>query len=494
MPFILPGLLFGQSFKVNLSPKHQQKLTSISSGHKRMMSYYKFYKKDSTALLKNKTKQAKREWDSLRKAETRAKKMTDKLTARGITGGAQIAFADDLKKQWELNNKIVSDSAQSDSAKQIAKQKIKVITKDRVNSFLAKNGHPYQTRLEESEKMKKELRKWWLVMKDTTASDSCRKVAKEKVKGLALALAIKNPKFNGIYSHYKQFGKRPSWKDINEHVPGVDSLQGAFDVTPEEFIDKARSAAEAALSQPGGLGIMPKQVGEFDKLKDQYRGVSNRDSLKSLIKIQSVDHFAQQGDKLNAAQKKVSGLMNKYGEFTDSNDLSTAVKRTSLKGKTFKERLVLGGNINLVTTSPFSIDLAPLVGYKFTTRFCVGVGFNYRFTFSDSLRYKTYVSPSNTSARLFASYDLIRNFFAYTEVEAAGLKIKANESSVQEWRINYFVGLGKKLLIHPKLFITITAVYNLNGEHNNPTYPQKFQVRFGFQTSDLAFRKKKSYR
>lgn len=490
---LFPIGLFSQSFKANLSPKHEQKLSSIKSGHKRMLSYYRFYKKDSAGHVKKKTKQAKREWDSLRRAEASADKITKELTARGIVGDNQIRFANSLQNQLQRYSKILKDSSQTDSAKQMAKQKIKEISKDKVNSQLAKNGHPYQTQFKEAEGMKNELKKWWAMMKDTTASDSSRKVAKGKVKELVLAQAIKNPQFNGIFGHYKQFGKKPSWKDLNDHVPGMDSLQGIFDSTPEEFMDKAGSASEAALTHAGGLGIVPKQAGEFDKLKDQYNGLSNPDSLKKLAKKQVVDHFAQQGDQLKAAQQKMNGLLTKYKEFTDSNDLSTAVKRTSLKGKTFKEHLVLGGNFNVVSTAPFSIDFAPLVGYKFNTKFYVGVGINYRFTFSDSLRYKTYVSPSNTSGRLFASYDLIKNFFAYTEVEAAGLKVRVKESIAQEWRINYFIGLGKKLLIHPKLFMTITAIYNLNGEKNNPTYPQKFQIRLGFQTSDLAFRKKKVY-
>jgi len=46
-------MLFGQNFKMNLSSQHEQKLEAIKSGHKRMMKYYKYYKKDSAGHIKS---------------------------------------------------------------------------------------------------------------------------------------------------------------------------------------------------------------------------------------------------------------------------------------------------------------------------------------------------------------------------------------------------------------------------------------------------------
>jgi hypothetical protein len=93
---------------------------------------------------------------------------------------------------------------------------------------------------------------------------------------------------------------------------------------------------------------------------------------------------------------------------------------------------------------------------------------------------------------MFASYDLIKSFYAYAEWKKSGVKINS-EPAVNRWRDNYFVGVGKRFLIHPKLYLTLTALYNLNNTDNNPVYPRRFQIRAGFQLSELATRKKKVY-
>lgn len=491
----LPVCLFGQSFKINLSAKHQQKLSGIQSGHKRMGKYYKFFTRDSARHVKKMDKQAKKEWDSLRKVEVKNRKLDKELAKRGITGDKQLAFADSLQQVYRMYSVILKDSTVTDSAKRVAKEKIKDLTNDKINWSLATSGHPYKAQFHFMDSVNTELKKWWLLMKDTTATDSTRKVAKDKVKELALTQAMRNAKFQGLYAQYKQNGQKPDWNILSKHVPGLDTLQGVFDSTPEQLFTKAEGLATQALTEKGKLGDFSKQAGEFDQYKQQLSQLSNPEDLKDegkeQLQEQAVDHFAGQEDKLHGAQEKLTSLLGKYQSFTNSSDLSSAVKRTSLEGKTFKERIVVGGNFNVLSTDPVSIDFAPLVGYRLNTKVYVGVGMNYRHTFNDSLKYNWHVSPTNTSFRAFLNYDLIKNFFAYAEAEHAGLKGSLTEVQKKQWRNNYFIGAGKKFLILPKLFMTVTALYNLNNEDNNPTYPRRFQMRFGFQTSDLAFRKAK---
>lgn len=207
----------------------------------------------------------------------------------------------------------------------------------------------------------------------------------------------------------------------------------------------------------------------------------------------AVDHFAEHGDKLQGAQAKMSKLLSKYREFSNSNDLSDAVKHTSMKGKTFFEHLLIGGNFNVLSTEPFSIDFSPLIGYKFTTKLSMGLGMSFRYTYSDSIKNKFYISPRNTSYKTFVNYDVIKGFFAYGEWEKSGIRASSNDKSNKTWKDNYFVGVGKKFLVHPKLYLTLTALYNLNNEENNPVHPRRFQMRLGFQVSELATRKKKIY-
>jgi len=460
-----------------------------------MMKYYKYYSKDSVEHLKKKEKKAGERQDSLRKAYKKERKLNKELAKRGIQGDDQYAFADSLQKELQRNKAILNDSSSSDSSKRSARLRIAKIRKDRVTNELAENGHPGKGKFRVADSLKGELRKWWKVMKDTTSSDSLKGVAKEKVKTIVIQHAMLNPKFRGLYENYKEYGQKPDWSTLSKHVPGMDTLKGVFDSSPEQLMNVAENASTQALSKAGGLENFNKQAGEFDQLKKQYGDLSNPETLeaqgKEKAKEQATDHFANQTDKLQGAQQKVNKLLGKYQSFTNADGLTSGVKRTSLEGKSFKERLVIGGNFNIVSTSPLAVDMAPQLGYKFNAKFYVGLSVNYRQTFGDSIKYKWYVSPNNTSLRMFVNYDLIKNFFAYGEAEKTGLKIQSNDTTSKQWVSNYFIGLGKKLLIHPKVYMTITALYNLNNESNNPTYPRRFQMRVGFQLSDLALRKKK---
>jgi len=67
----------GQSFKINLSRSHEQKLNQLKSGHKRMMKYYKYYKKDSAGHIKKLNKKARHSMDSAVKAEASSKQLNN---------------------------------------------------------------------------------------------------------------------------------------------------------------------------------------------------------------------------------------------------------------------------------------------------------------------------------------------------------------------------------------------------------------------------------
>ena len=487
-----------QSFKINLSPKHDQKLSAIKSGHKRIVKYHKYVSRDSAKDAKQSKKLSNRESDSLRKADRKQKRALRQLTKQGLGEQDQIAVVDSLQKEYKLCQVILKDSTASKEDKKAAKVRLRKINRDRASAMLAKGGHPAKFKNKEMDSLRNELQQWWVILKDSTSNDSTKNVAKGKVKELSIAVAMHNPQFKGMYEQYQLYGQAPNWKMLNKFVPGMDTLNTVLDATPQELMEKAEGFAMQQAINRAGQSDFGEKTGQISEMKGMLNEFSNPESMKEegkeKGKEQALDHFAQHAEKLQAAQGNLGGLLGKYREFTDSNDLSNAVKRSSLKGKTFMEHIVIGGNFAVQSTDPIAVDMSPIIGYKFNKKLYAGLGMNYRHTFSDSLKGSWYVSPSNTSFRLFVNYTFFRNYFAYTEVERAGLKLKENsETKSNIWRTNYFIGGGRKILIHPKLHLTVTALYNLNNERNNPAYPRRFQVRIGFQTSELAFRKKKIY-
>lgn len=445
---LIYGYGFSQTLNINLSPNHAQKLSTIKSGHKRLVKFYKFYKKDSVKHFKKQDRHYRKLIDSAYRAEIKQERLNKKLAKRGvIIPSCQLARADSADR---------------------------------------------------------EFKKWWKVLKDSTTSDSMKQIARVKVKEIALERASLNPSFQNLLNNYQLHGEATDWEKLCKAVPGVDTLRSVFNSSPDQLFSEAEKQAENRLTKSKSLAGLN---GEFskateiqnlpEKYKQQYSKFTNKDSLTAEAKEkavqQALDYFSEHGKELQAVQQKASSLLAKYKDYTNSNDLSNGIKQTSLKGKTLWERIVLSGNFNVVSTSPFSIDLSPLVGYKFNTKFFMGLGMNYRYTYKDSIRYSWYVSPSNSSFKAFASHDFIKNFYAYMEWEKSSVSIRNDERMQKKWMNNYFIGIGKRLAIHPKLYMTITALYNLNSDSKNPVHPNRFQIRTGFQLSELATRKKKVY-
>jgi hypothetical protein len=440
------GILIAQNFNISLSEKHLKKLQSYQNGHKRLKQYYKFYSRDSLDHRRRLDKKYKRELDSVYRANRKQGKLERQLAKKGIIlPRKELSYGDSLNR---------------------------------------------------------ELKKYWAITKDSTASDSAKQVAKGKVREIALKQAEQYPDYLNALNQY-QSGDSLSWETLASKVPGFDTLSGVFNSSPEEVFATAEKTAEAMLTKAAGAGVLDQQFVEAEKLKQlpeqymsEYKKYSGPEMMEKEAKqkaaAEAVKVFEEKAD-IGGAQKSISKLMSKYREFSSATDLSDAVKHTSLKGTSLRERLVIGGHFNIVSTKPVSIDFSPQLGYKFNTRFFMGVGMSYRYTFGDSIKNSYYVSPTNTSYKAFISYDVVKAFYAFGEWEKSGISKGSNDKTSKQWKDNYFIGVGKRFLVLPKLYFTMTVLYNLNNEDQNPVHPNRFQVRTGFQLSELAMAKKKPY-
>lgn len=436
--FFVSANINGQQVSVVLSGKHQKKLNQISSGHERITKYHKYLRKDSLRQLRLIESRWRREY------------------YKSIT----------KRKMLPVKSELPSDKMNFD--------------RWYLDSLEAQFCHA------------------WVVLRDSSQSDSLKQLAVRRMRELVINRISIDDRFlqQLHYQRLKQDGVK--WDEFGCQIPGVDSLAAIIAEDPSELFALAEKTADTKLEE--SIGSELSRTNELSGMAEQYASQLrpvDKDSLRevgfAMIKQSAARHFASHSAKLPAAQDKVSKLLSKYKEFSNAEDLSTAVKRTSMNGKTIWEHLLIGGNFNIVSTSPFSIDFSPQLGYKFTTQFSVGIGINYRYTYADSIRYRCYISPTNTALKAFVNYDIVKGFYAYAEWEKSGIESNAKETAHKEWRDNYFVGAGRKFLVHPKLYLTATAMYNLNGEDNNPVHPKRFQVRIGFQVSELATRKKKVY-
>lgn len=424
-----------------LSYKHQIKLTSVSSGHKRIVKFHKYLKRDSTRYSRLQEKKYKKVVDSIWLASKKDRRLQKKQ-------GRQVEIGDSLLVQ---------------------------------------------------------INRYWLLSNDSLVGDTVRALAREKLKFLVLERANQHPGFQQLKDRYQLVDDSVSWGALTNQVQGLDSLSYLFSSNPEQLFQLSEKLAEQKLLESSEIGEVTGALNNVDALRsifsyrEQLNQITNIDSLtvtaKDMAMTATTDYFAQHADKLKAAQGMVSKLAGKYREYSNSDNLEDAIKRTSLSGSTFWEHLVIGGNFNMVSLKPAVIDLSPQIGYKIDSRFVLGVGVTGRVNFTgDSIAHAWYVAPEHVSYKLFSNFDLFKSFYGSAEWEYSSVQ-RSSKSGISESAHtsvnNYFVGIGRKFLIHPKLVMTILMRYNLNGQEENPSYSKRFQVKVGIQTSDLAFRKRR---
>ncbi len=284
----------------------------------------------------------------------------------------------------------------------------------------------------------------------------------------------------GEYQKYQSYASMSS-----------DSLkQVAVERFEKEAQNKIMSSAEFKGYQ--------KEMTQFTAMQNQYKSqlsdlndsTARKEMLKQKAEEIAMQYIQDNPGVLQAAQKKMNLLMKRYSSVKNSNDLSSAVKRTSLKGRTVRERLVIATNFQMLNIDPFTIDMAPQVGYRFNSLLSMGIGGIYRKTFKDTI---PSLSPEVFGYKGFVSYDVVKSFFAYGEYAQNSPGVKVQEGvSKRIWMPAALLGVGKKFAVHKKVDMTVTALYNFLYKNGDTLYSRPFMLRVGFQLSDVALLKNKA--
>ena len=222
-----------------------------------------------------------------------------------------------------------------------------------------------------------------------------------------------------------------------------------------------------------------------DKYQQQMHKLNDRnamqDQLKKKATLQATELFKEHGDKLQTAQSKLTKLKRKYSTVLNSNDLSTAIKRKSLKGEPFKKRLYLSGNFQIISTDPVSLDASPMLGYRFDKKLTAGITGTYRHTFG-SYQPGIRVSENMSGYGTFISYDVVKSFFAYSEAERMNVQVKEPLTDLKhrEWVSGVHAGIGRVFSFSKLLKSQVLFLYNFSHKNNKELYPRKFIVKVGF--------------
>lgn len=194
-------------------------------------------------------------------------------------------------------------------------------------------------------------------------------------------------------------------------------------MTPDSLmtIGRERLQLEAQRRILSKVNLQPDGLKQFNKMTAIGQQVKStmtdsaaiRQVAKEKAEGLAMKYIDDNPQVLQAAQKKVGMLMSKYSFIRSGNDLTGAVRKTSLTGRSFKERLFVATNFQIHNLKPVSVDFSPQIGYRLNSLFTVGTGFTYRKTFADSM---AVASADAIGGKAFIIHDLVKSFFCLRRV------------------------------------------------------------------------------
>jgi len=151
-------------------------------------------------------------------------------------------------------------------------------------------------------------------------------------------------------------------------------------------------------------------------------------------------------------------------------------QKIEAKPSRIKEKIVVGGGLDLQFGNYTIIGLTPLVGYTVTDKFLVGGIFTYRY-FKDNRPVVGY-STSTYGITPFARYNIFKGLFAHVEYEMLYGEYYINDDP--RWINSLLVGGGYGTPIGENGFAGIYVLWNVTQDPNYPIYEQPvLRMSFG---------------
>lgn len=158
-----------------------------------------------------------------------------------------------------------------------------------------------------------------------------------------------------------------------------------------------------------------------------------------------------------------------------------SIGQTMNQGSTPKEpftsRLFFGGGLGLQFGSITLIEISPLVGYKVTPKFSIGVSPTYKY-----YKYNAYYGNVETNVfggSLFSRYSIFENIFAHVEYETLFYNIHEPSYPTSRKQFNsFFVGGGYNQNIGGNSAMYILVLWNLNDTPDSPYMNPVIRVGF----------------
>ncbi|MGF1638271.1 MAG: hypothetical protein ACFCUU_14435 [Cyclobacteriaceae bacterium] len=236
-------------------------------------------------------------------------------------------------------------------------------------------------------------------------------------------------------------------------------------------MQEAQKLEASQLLNEQSAGMEAMQSAQMDELASMQSALADRQAMDKKLRTLAFDNFAQNEDKLQSALKELQKFKKTYGNVQDGKGKSGSVP--------FKKRWFFGSNFQYTRRLPFTLDLAPLAGYKLKPKLAVGLGASYHASVAKTNNYKP-TSGDVLGYRVFSEYTVLHKWFVHIEYE--NLRHASNVSSDTEdtfaWQPGALAGVGTQFKMRGKLNGSIMLLYNFMHQ-NGGTYKEPLMVRMG---------------
>ena len=282
-----------------------------------------------------------------------------------------------------------------------------------------------------------------------------------------------------VANEAKNIGKANLSEEIGMDVPDIKMDSTTKDQVKDEVVKQAESTLKNT-DEFQSLGAENDVLGGLSP--EQLKQMKAKKEMKQKMADHAKGFISEHSDQIQEVQEQMSELKQKYSDVPDSKDLSMATKRSSLKGESFWKRLVVGGNFNVSTTDPVTLDLSPVVGWRFNKLFQAGITGVYRTQFGSS---STGNNPIEDNAvygySVFANHAVFRNYFGYLEGENMSRVASTAEDYKREWQQTLLLGIGRKFKIAPFLEMQAIVAYNFLHKNMDGVYNNQVVFKTGFR-------------
>ena len=232
-----------------------------------------------------------------------------------------------------------------------------------------------------------------------------------------------------------------------------------------DVLEQPANSTHSALG--GSLSDRPGQLSAANADPDQIQ-----QQMKQRVTQEAKRHFVQHTDALQNGQQQLNKLKQKYKAVQTEQDKYE--RATSLKGEPWTARLLLGSYFQFYREPSFQVDLSPFVGYRFNTRWSIGVGGSYRVPGSAPVY----------QGRALVEGEVHRGFSAQLSYERSWQLLPAtSQDAVGPRHADHLLfGVGKHYRITQRLQGTTLLLYR-PGNIDRSLQLSRWNLRTGFLLS-----------